>query len=153
MQFGSRSNEKLNTAHVDLQKIMRLAIARTKVDFGISEGHRSIERQYELYKMGRSKIDGKEKKGKHNYSPSLAVDIYAYHRDSKVRKQIAYDKVTLSYIAGVIDSCSIELYYMGEIEHIARWGANWDSDGVIALDQSFDDYPHFELIKPSKSSL
>ena len=149
--FGSRSKEKLATMHEDLQKVFKLAVKRSSIDFGIAEGHRSIERQYELFKQGKSKIDGKEKKGKHNYNPSLAGDIYAYHPDAETRRKIAYDKNSLSYIAGVVESCAKELYNAGEIEHLIRWGGNWDRDGVILLDQSFDDYPHFELIKAPKT--
>jgi peptidoglycan L-alanyl-D-glutamate endopeptidase CwlK len=144
-KFGNRSKEKLATAHEDLQKIMNLAISRTKVDFGISEGHRSLERQKQLFDEGKSKIDGITKKGKHNYSPSLAVDIFAYHPDLETRRKLAYDRMTLAYIGGIIESCAAELLEKGETSHTIRWGANWDSDGIIDYDQSFDDYPHFEL--------
>jgi peptidoglycan LD-endopeptidase CwlK len=149
--FGSRSKEKLHTMHEDLQAVFNLSITRSSIDFGIAEGHRSVERQYELFKQGKSKIDGRQKKGKHNHFPSLAGDIYAYHPDVETRRLIAYDKNSLSYIAGVIDSCAKELYNTGQIEHLIRWGGNWDKDGVILLDQSFDDYPHFEIYKPNQS--
>ncbi len=148
MKFGERSIKNLRTCHEDLQKILTLAISRSKVDFGISEGHRSIDRQYQLFLEGKSKIDGINQKGKHNYKPSLAADIYIYHPVRDTRRKLAYDKSHLSYIAGLIDACAEELYAKGEIEHKIRWGANWDNDGVIDYDQSFDDFPHFELIKP-----
>lgn len=144
--FGKNSTDKLSTCHPDLQKIYNLAISRTNIDFGISEGHRDLDRQYQLYLEGKSKIDGVNKKGKHNYEPSLAVDIYIYHPDYNTRKKIIYDKVHLAYIAGIVRSCAEELYEKGEVTHKIRWGANWDSDGVIDLDQSFDDYPHTELV-------
>lgn len=146
--FGDRSKKNLDTCHKDLKTIFLLAIKRSKIDFGISEGHRSIERQNKLFNEGKSKIDGINKKGKHNYNPSLALDIYVYHPDSATRSKLAYNKEHLTYIAGIVDSCAKELYDNGEVNHLIRWGANWDSDGVIALDQSFDDYPHHELIKP-----
>jgi len=145
--FGTKSKEKLNTCHIDLQKIMELVISRSKIDFGISEGHRTIGRQKQLFDEGKSKIDGINRLGKHNHNPSEAVDIYAYHSDLETRRKIAYDKAHLSYIAGLVDSCALELLKKGEITHSIRWGANWDSDGVIGLDQSFDDFPHFELKK------
>jgi peptidoglycan L-alanyl-D-glutamate endopeptidase CwlK len=146
-KFGSNSQSKLDTCHVDLQKILSLAISRSNVDFGITEGHRTTTRQKQLFDEGKSKIDGITKKGKHNYKPSLAADIYIYHPDLETRRKLAYDKVSLAYVAGIIDSCANELCEKGEIEHKIRWGANWNSDGVIDYDQSFDDYPHFELIK------
>lgn len=146
-KFGKRSKEKLATCHEDLQKILNLAISRSRVDFGISEGHRSIERQNQLFLEGKSKIDGITKKGKHNSNPSEAADIYGYHPDLETRRKLAYDKVTLSYIGGIIDACAAELLEKGETSHIIRWGANWNSNGIIDHDQSFDDYPHFELKK------
>ena len=145
-KLGKGSLKKLESVHHDLVKIIKLAITRTPVDFGISEGHRSLERQKELYDQGKSKIDGINKKGKHNYSPSLAIDLYAYHPDIEVRKKLAYDVPTLCLIAGVIISCADELKAKGDIKHSVRWGGNWDNDGVILYDQSFDDLPHFELV-------
>ena len=148
MEFGKKSKEKLDTSHEDLQKIMTLAISKSKIDFGISEGFRTLERQNDLYEQGKSKIDGINKMGKHNVNPSEAVDIYIYHPDPDTRREIIYNTDHLSYIAGVVDASANELFDKGEIKHLIRWGANWDSDGVIALDHSFDDYPHFEIIKP-----
>jgi len=145
-KLGKGSLKKLESVHHDLVKIIKLAITRTPVDFGISEGHRTLERQKELYDQGKSKIDGINKKGKHNYSPSLAIDLYAYHPDIEVRKKLAYDVPTLCIIAGVIISCADELKAKGDIKHSVRWGGNWDNDGVILYDQSFDDLPHFELV-------
>ena len=146
MKFGDRSLKNLHTCHTDLQKIFYLAIKISRVDFGISEGHRSLERQRELYQQGKSKINGTTKKGKHNIHPSMAADIYAYHPDINVRRKIIYDIPTLSYLAGTITAIAKELKEKGEITHDIRWGGNWNKDGVILHDQSFDDLPHYELI-------
>ena len=145
--LGSNSRIKLDTCHKDLQLIIETAISRSKIDFGISEGHRTLARQKQLFDEGKSKIDGISSKGMHNYKPSLAVDIFVYHPDLETRRKLAYDRVHLSYIAGVIDAVAEELYAKGDITHLIRWGANWDSDGIIDYDQPFDDFPHFELIK------
>ena len=146
MNFGKNSLEKLYTCHVDLQKILSLAISRTNVDFGISEGYRSLERQKMLFDDGKSTIDGISKKGMHNHNPSLAADLYIYHSDAETRKKIAYDKIHLAYIVGIISCCAAELLEEGKITHKIRWGGNWDSDGVIMIDQKFQDLPHIELI-------
>ena len=143
--------------HQDLQNIFSLAISRSKVDFGISEGHRPVQVQQQYYAIGRTvqlhrktitNVDGVRIKGKHNYDPSEAGDIYIYHPDKSTRDKIKYSDVHMAYIAGLMDSCAEELFAKGEITHKIRWGGNWDGDGIIALDQSFDDLPHFELIKP-----
>lgn len=141
--FGKSSIEKLSTAHADLQLIMKTALSRSQVDFGISEGHRSLERQKKLFDEGKSRIDGISKKGKHNHSPSLAVDVYAYVTDNK---SMAYDRSHLSYLGGVITAVGEQLLEEGKVSHKIRWGGNWDSDGYLIYDHSFKDLPHFELI-------
>lgn len=146
--FGARSLKKLNTCHPDLIKIALLVISRSKIDIGITEGHRSLVRQKLLFDQGKSRIDGRNRKGKHNYKPSLALDFYIYHPDLATRRKLAYDTNHLCYIAGLFDSCAQELYDSGQISHVVRWGGNWDQDGIIAYDQSFDDMPHIELFKP-----
>ena len=140
-KFGKRSLEKLETCHEDLQKIMKLAISRSRIDFGISEGHRSKERQLELYETGKSKVQS----GKHNENPSMACDIYVWHDDPEVRREKQYDEASLAYIGGVVQSCASELKSNNKIIHDLRWGGNWDSDGEIITDQSFQDLPHFQL--------
>lgn len=155
--LGKNSLKKLSSCHIDLQKIWHLAISRSSVDIGISEGHRAIEKQKEYYAIGRTvevnrdtitNIDGVNKVGKHNFIPSEASDFFVYHKNKKVRLKIAYDKAHLSYVFGLLDSCSKELYYKNQITHLLRWGGNWDKDGILFYDQSFNDLPHVELYKP-----
>lgn len=148
MKYGKRSRIQIDTLHEDAQTILDLFITRTSVDISIIEGHRTKERQFELFQQGKSKIDGYIRKGKHNYWPSLAWDIIVYHRLKKWRSLVAYDPVHLAYVAGLMESCAKELYEQGHIEHLVRWGGNWDRDGVLLLDQDFDDLVHFELYKP-----
>ena len=142
-KFGKTSKSRLQTCHKDIQLIMNEAIKITNVDFGIAEGHRSIEKQQQYFKEGKSKIDGVSKKGKHNYSPSLAVDIYPYFENGS-----KWDNEHLSYLSGIIHAVSEILFADGKISHKVRWGGNWDMDGIILIDQSFDDRPHFELVLP-----
>lgn len=143
--FGKRSTKNLNTCEDDIRKVMEMAISVSEVDFGISEGVRTLERQMELFNQGKSKIDGTTRKGKHNHNPSQACDIYIYHPDLETRRRLAYDVGSLCYVAGVIMACTQILLHRKEITHTMRWGGNWDKDGVILKDQSFDDLPHFEI--------
>lgn len=141
-KFSTTSKKRLLTAHPDLIRIMEKAISISDIDFGISEGYRSVEKQQQYFREGKSKIDGITRKSKHNHTPSLAVDIYPW-----VDGRADWDNEHLSYLAGLIQGIAEILSESGEINHKIRWGGNWDMDGTILLDQSFDDRPHFELIK------
>jgi peptidoglycan L-alanyl-D-glutamate endopeptidase CwlK len=135
-KWGNRSKIYLKSTHFDLVRVLNLALSWSPVDFKITESHRSAERQKALFDQGRSKIDGFHKKGKHNYNPSKAVDIaICVPRKPK----LAYDLCNLSMVAGFIIAAGKQLGV--EI----RWGGNWDGDGEILTDQSFDDLCHFEL--------
>lgn len=140
-KFGNTSLERLSTCHHELQLIMREALEVSQIDFGIAEGHRSIEKQKSYFDQGLSKIDGVNQRGKHNYNPSLAADVYAY-----VNGKASWSEKDLCYIGGVITGVAERLRREGKISSRIRWGGNWDSDGEIVTDQGFKDLPHFELV-------
>ncbi len=137
MRFSNTSNSRLNTCHPDLQKIARKAISLGLVDFGIAEGERSLDRQKQLIKEGKSKTLN----SKHVKSPSMAFDIYGWIKG----KGVTYDPSHIIFVAGIIMAISKELYDTGEITHKVRWGGNWDRDDEVVTDQNFDDLVHFEL--------
>lgn len=156
-QFGTTSKERLDTCQQDLVKIFELAISRSSIDFGIAQGARTWEQQLDYFNQGKSKLDprleanksrAKHVVGKGWRELSEAVDIYIYHPNYETRRKLAYDIPSLAYMAGIVQSCALELFHCGEVSHVIRWGGNWDSDGIILQDQSFDDLPHFELKKP-----
>lgn len=132
--LSKTSLEKLSTCDIRLQKVIKRAAEISDIDFGVAEGNRSIERQRQFFKEGKTKLDGVTQFSKHNTLPSQAVDIYGY-----VCGVINYSNEVMSYLAGVILTVAKE---MG-VEMI--WGGNWDQDGEILTDQGFDDLPHFEL--------
>lgn len=142
-QFGKVSLTRLSTCHEDLQLVAKESLKVSDVDFGIAEGHRSPERQNEMFKQGKSKIDGITKLGNHNYNPSRAFDIYGF-----VNGRTAYNQETIIYLAGVITGAANQLFAMGAISHKIRWGGNWDKDGEVMTDQKFDDAVHFEIYIP-----
>ena len=146
-QLSNSSQNKLNLAHPDLIEIIKMAIRFSVIDFGIAETARPDEKQAEYFAKGLSKLDGVTRKSKHQVTKkkplAMAVDIFAW-----VEGKVSYDKEHLSYIAGVIDACTKMLFVQGKIHHLLRWGGNWDMDGKILLDQSFDDRPHYELENP-----
>jgi len=157
--FGSGSKAQIKTMHGDLQKIFNLAIKRSNVDFGVHQGGRTVEQQQEYFDNKKSKLNPRRfstveelaKVAKHivisghpEFGKSRAGDI---HISEKYKtKSLTWDEVHLAYVAGVIDSCAKELHEKCQISHIIRWGADWDRDGIIALDHKLKDFPHHELI-------
>jgi peptidoglycan L-alanyl-D-glutamate endopeptidase CwlK len=133
--FGKRSLDQLSTCHPDLIKVATEAIKTCPIDFGISEGHRSIADQQKAYREGKSQIDGITKKGNHNYDPALAFDFYAF-----VNGNLTYESRHMAFVAAWIILTGVQLGI------ILRWGGNWDSDSEIITDQSFVDLPHIELV-------
>lgn len=126
-QFSNRSAERLATCHADLQRLFNEVIK--KYDCTILEGHRSNERQEELYYQGKSKL--RAGFSKHNETPSIAVDVAPYPINWNDRNRFYH---FVGYVKGVADQLGISI----------RCGADWDGDNDLR-DQTFFDLPHFEL--------
>lgn len=159
--FGKRSRSELDTCHPDLVKVMELAIRITNVDFGIHEGARTVEQQQKYFDEGKSKINPKKysspvvlaEVAKHIvipeedlYAKSRACDIHV--AESHNGKKLTWDDNHFCALYGFIVGAAKMLYDQGQIAHKVRWGGDWNSNGVIALDHKFKDFPHFELYKP-----
>lgn len=140
--FGEKSTKRLNTCHIDMKTICNEVIKY--IDFSILEGERTLEKQQEYYNAGKSKLDGIDKKSKHQSSPSLAIDIMPYRKGTNAFDGDNKSKARFYLLAGYMFMCSEYLYEKGDIQHKLRWGGDWDSDKDFK-DQSFDDLPHFEL--------
>jgi peptidoglycan L-alanyl-D-glutamate endopeptidase CwlK len=134
MKFSKTSLARLATCDPRIQEIMKIAIVRTKVDFGIAEGHRSLADQQKYFAEGKSEKDGIIKISKHQADPSLAVDVYGY-----VNGKSCYSVAVLCYLAGLLNAIAVELGYD------LHWGGNFDDDGEIITDQNFVDLPHHEI--------
>lgn len=152
--YGQHSLDQLATVDEKLQRVMKLAIQKSTIDFSILEGVRTLERQYNLYAQGRtvaecraaglpSRIIAKpaEKKvtwtlhSKH-FPPAgstigRAVDVGVYPYDPNA-PQATYAKIK-EYVFAAADECKIRI----------RWGGDWDQDGHT--EHGEDDFGHFEL--------
>jgi len=128
--FGKRSKANLETCHDDIQDILAEAIK--VVDFTVLCGHRGRAEQDKAFHEGRSKL--KYPQSKHNKSPSLAVDIAPYPIDWQNKERFYY---LMGIIKGIAHTKRIEI----------RSGCDWDNNGDIT-DQTFNDLPHFEILKP-----
>lgn len=132
--LSERSLKRLEGVEEDLAKVVRLAIMRTPVDFGVAwlGGMRTPEEQNQLYKDGYSKCDGYEKLSKHQFGE--AVDLQVFVGGSAVQNERMQ-----CIVAGVMFACATELGVT------LRWGLDWDQDGDIR-DNVFNDIYHFELM-------
>lgn len=106
----------------------------TAYELVLTETHRSVERQQELYKQGRTqsgpivtKVDGVKVKGKHNYVPSKAFDVAV---KNKATGKIVWDEALYDILGHMTEEINKQLWTK------VKWGGNF---------KSFRDRPHFEL--------
>jgi len=144
--FSKASRKQLYTLHMDLRKILQEAI--TICDFSILEGHRSVERQQQLFKAipPKTKVDGVIIKSKHNFKPSLAVDILPYKKGVNPFLSQPLNLARYYFLMGVIKATANKLLRGGDITHDVRFGLDWDNDDIYE-DQTFHDLAHVELRK------
>ncbi len=134
-KLSNSSNRRLKGVSPNLIEVVKLALKRTPIDFGIAwmGGLRTAEDQNKLFKEDRSTKDGYEKKSKHQYGE--AIDFQPYVNGKLDRSEHNY-----LIIIGVFFACANELGIN------IRSGLNWDKDQVFITDQNFQDAPHIEII-------
>jgi len=113
------SLERLQKVHPDLVKVVMLAIELTEVDFGVTEGMRTIEKQREYFAKGASKTMNSRHLTGH------AVDLAAY-----IGSEVRWDWPLYYKIADAMKRAANSL----NVPII--WGGDW---------KTFKDGPHFEL--------
>lgn len=133
--YSVKSRERLNSCHKDLRMIFNAVISH--FDNSILCGHRGEAEQMAAYNSGRSKV--KWPNGKHNKTPSMAVDAAPYPIDWQ-------DRERFFYFAGYVKGVAEMLHAQGMITHRLRYGGDWDMDTEVS-DNGFDDLVHFELVE------
>ena len=129
-KFGKSSLAKLDDVDPDLRLVMMEAIKLTVIDFGITEGMRSLERAEQLKADGLSKVGNKSK-----HCLGKAVDIVAYD-GSKITWDLDFYEEIAQSVGEVSDLLDIPV----------RWGGSWiTGDFKLNRDMSFIDAVHFEL--------
>ena len=118
-KFSARSVEKLNTVHPDLQLVMMQAITLTPIDFAITEGIRTAEKQRTLVIRGASKTMNSRHLTGH------AVDVAAY-----IGRGVRWDWPLYELIADSVKQAAKNLKIPIE------WGGDW---------KRLRDGPHFQL--------
>lgn len=147
-KLSQRSLDRLEGVKPELVDVVKRAIELTTVDFGVTEGVRTVERQKELVDKGASQT----MKSKHITGD--AVDLMAYIGGKGCWELNVYDEV-----ADAMKAAAKELGVN------IKWGAAWSVDclndwedtaeaamnSYVDLRRSqgrrpFIDAPHFELV-------
>lgn len=118
-RLSTRSRSRLKGVHPALVAVVELAITRSSVDFMITEGMRTPERQASLVKAGASRTL------KSRHLTGHAVDVAAL-----VDGQLRWDWPLYARIAEAFKDAAVEL------KTPIIWGGDW---------KSLRDGPHFEL--------
>ena len=118
-RLSRRSLSRLDGVHPDLVRVVKRAIEITEVDFAVTEGLRTIERQRELYKAGASRTMNSRHLTGH------AVDLVAL-----VGGKVRWDWPLYERIAAAVKEAA-------RLEGVPiEWGGDW---------RTFKDGPHFQL--------
>lgn len=113
--------------------------AETGRDLFLTCTYRSRERQNELYQQGRTlpgkivtKLDGINKRSRHNFFPSQALDC-CVDSDPGPGKHPVWDIEAYKPLGPICLQLGL------------RWGGDWNRDGDSS-DEKWIDAPHVELI-------
>jgi len=156
-QFSVHSETQLSTLHPHLREILRNVIVSD--DFRVDQGGRTEAEQRKLYEEGRTTL--LPPKGRHLIQPdgyAYAADLWPYVNGKRVvvkdKCETADDVAAYCQFAWLMRRVKDEgITYFFAHENITgerwklRFGIDWDGDGEILTDQTFDDFPHVELVR------
>lgn len=118
-KLSQRSLAKLNGVHPDLIRVVKRAITITEIDFTVTEGRRTVERQKQLYAAGATRTMNSRHLTGH------AVDLAAL-----VGGKVRWDWPLYAKLADAMTKAAKDCGVLIE------WGGDW---------RSFKDGPHFQL--------
>lgn len=129
--WSARSKAVYEQLDGRLQRVLDRVLQEV-ADISLTTGFRNQADQDRAFAAGNSKVEWPN--GKHNRSPSVAVDFQPYpYPKSELKLRAA-----LGYIAG-------RMMEIGKQEGVTlRWGGDWDGNGDVT-DQTFDDLFHMEI--------
>jgi peptidoglycan LD-endopeptidase CwlK len=117
--FSDRSEKNLIGVHPDLIRIARRALELSPIDFGISEGLRSLARQKQLVDAGASKTL------RSRHLTGHAIDVVAYVGGKTRWDWPLYTQISKAFKQAATDT---KLH--------VEWGGDW---------ATFKDGPHYQL--------
>lgn len=146
-KLSQRSLDNLEGVKPELVAVVKRAIEITEIDFGVTEGLRTVDKQRELFEKGASQTMASK------HITGDAVDLVAY-----IGPKVCWELNVYDDIADAMRQAAEEL----DVE--LRWGAAWHKSlthsGMLAGDlmneyidlrraegkRPFIDGPHFELV-------
>ncbi len=118
-KFSQRSENNLKGVHPDLVKVVRRALQLSPIDFGITEGLRTKERQTQLV------IEGKSQTMNSRHITGHAVDVFAYPTSAGSWEWKYYEQIAVAFKQAA-----------EELVVPIEWGGDW---------RTLKDGPHFQL--------
>ena len=118
-KFSQRSENNLKGVNPDLVKIVRRALQISPVDFGITEGLRTVERQRQLVAAGKSQTMNSR------HITGHAVDVFAYPTSAGSWEWKYYEQIATAFKQAA-----------KELNIPVEWGGDW---------KTLKDGPHFQL--------
>ena len=118
-RFSSRSLRNLEGVHPDLVAVAHRALQLTEVDFLVTEGLRTREKQIELVKAGASRTT------RSRHLTGHAIDVAAWVAGGVRWDWPLYDEISRAFKQAAF-----------ELKVPIVWGGDW---------KSFRDGPHYEL--------
>ena len=118
-KFSQRSENNLKGVNPDLVKIVHRALQLSPVDFGITEGLRTVERQRQLVAAGKSQTMNSRHISGH------AVDVFAYPTSAGSWEWKYYEQIATAFKQAA-----------KELDIPVEWGGDW---------KTLKDGPHFQL--------
>lgn len=148
-KLSARSLAKLDGVNPNLVKVVKRAIELTKVDFAVTEGLRTPERQREMYEKGASQI---KEGGTH--VAGRAVDLAAFVGDRISWELRLYDDIADAMKAAAVElNVGLRWGAAWNVPDIRHWSGTMESAMMYYVDtrrkqgqRPFIDGPHFELI-------
>lgn len=120
-KFSQRSENNLKGVHPDLVKVVRRALQLSPIDFGITEGLRTKERQTQLV------IEGKSQTMNSRHITGHAVDVFAYPTSAGSWEWKYYEQIAVAFKQAA-----------KELVIPIEWGGDW---------KTLKDGPHFQLTR------
>lgn len=129
-RFSKRSLRNLEGVHPDQVRVAHRALELTTVDFGVTEGLRTAERQAEMLRIGASTVRVSRHQSGH------AIDVAAF-----IGSRVSWELELYCQIAVAFRRASIEL------DIPQRWGGCWvllsrlpgTAEGIMQRVQAYGD--------------